>query len=209
LGRGKGSINMERGFRFVAEKVYAIPGRGVVVTGKVESGSVSAGSEIGFLGTEGRWMRAMVIGIEVNRRLVEEAQAGQQASILLEGVRKDQVTLGTVLLEVPADMVPPPVPSPEPGPRPAISASSPSYPGEAIHPSSSLWRTVLFLIIGVLIILAILYFQGIWSPRKIMSSSHPPGFSDKKIAISMQQSAFSQAEIPTDLWRPAVFLAEG
>jgi hypothetical protein len=183
---------MESGFRFVAEKVYAIPGRGIVVTGKVESGSISAGSEIGFLGTEGKWTKATVIGIEVNRRLVEEAEAGQQASILLEGVRKDQVALGTVLLEVPGGPAPITSPLPEPAPRPVVSAPSPPSLQGAIHPPSSLWRTVLFIILGILIILAILYLQGKWEPGKMMTSAHPPGLSDRKIAISLQQSAFSQ-----------------
>ena len=164
---------METGFRFIAEKVYAIPGRGIVVTGKVQSGSVSVGSEIGFLGTDGKWMTALVIGIEVNRRLVEEAGAGQQASILLEGVRKDQVTMGTVLLEVPAPSVPLTSRPPEPTPPPVVSVPSPPSLGKAIHPSSSLWRTVLFIVIGILVILAIFYFQGKWDPRKITASIQP------------------------------------
>jgi hypothetical protein len=190
---------MERGFRFIAEKVYPVPGRGIVVTGKVEGGSVSVGSEVGFLGTEGKWTSALVIGIEVNRRLVEEAEAGQQASILLEGVRKDQVTLGTVLQEVPAAPGPITSPTPESAPRPVIAAPSSPYLEKAIHPSSSLWRTVFFIVLGILVILAILYFQGKWDPRKMITGVPSPGISDKKIAISLQQSAFSQAKIPIDL----------
>ena len=127
---------MESGFRFIAEKVYAIPGRGIVVTGKVESGAVSVGSEVGFLGTGGKWTSALIIGIEVNRRLVEEAEAGQRASIMLEGVRKEQVTLGTVLLEVPAAPVPLTSPPPEPTPRPVGPPPLlPAFAGEG-HPSS-------------------------------------------------------------------------
>ena len=166
---------MEKGFRFTAEKVYPIPGRGIVVTGKVESGSVSVGSEVGFLGTDGKWTTALVIGIEINRRLVEEAEAGQQASILLEGVRKDQVTLGTVLLEVPAGPGPIPSPPPESAPRPVVPAPSQPSLEKAIHPPSSLWRTVFFIVIGILVILAILYFQGKWDPRKMITRVHPPG----------------------------------
>jgi hypothetical protein len=166
---------MERGFRFIAEKVYAIPGRGIVVTGKVEKGSVSVGSEVGFLGTDGKWTSALVIGIEVNRRLVEEAEAGQQASIMLEGVRKEQVTLGTVLLEVPAAPVSITSPPPEPTPRPVVPAPSRPSLEKAIHPPSSLGRTVLFIVIGILVILAILYFQGKWDPRKMITRVHPPG----------------------------------
>lgn len=151
---------MGSGFRFIAEEVFSIPGRGVVVTGRVEDGSVSVGQEIGFLGTDGKWTSALVIGIEVSRRLVEEANAGQRASILLQGVKKDQITLGTVLLEVPAAPAPLPSPPPQPySPAPDLVPSTPSY-GKAIHPPSSLWRTIFFLILGILIIWALFYLRA-------------------------------------------------
>jgi hypothetical protein len=151
---------MEKSFRFIAEKVYSLPGRGVVVTGKVENGSVSVGEEIGLLGTDGQWASALVVGIEVSRRLVEEATAGQQASLLLEGVRKEQITLGTILMEMPATPAPVSSSSPQLPSQPAVSIPSAPSLGKAIHPSSSLGRTVLFAVIGILIILAILYLQG-------------------------------------------------
>jgi len=75
-------MDNRREFRFVANKVYTIPGRGTVVTGKVEKGSVSVGDEIGFIGSDGQLARAVVAAIEVSRRLVEEAQQGQEASLL-------------------------------------------------------------------------------------------------------------------------------
>jgi hypothetical protein len=190
-------------FRFIAEQAYSIPGRGVVVTGKVEEGSISVGSEIGFLGTDGKWTSAMVIGIEVSRRLVEEAEAGQRASILLEGVKKDQITLGTVLTEVPA--APVPLSSPPPLPAPPPVAPSPSGPtlGKAIHPPSSFWRTVLFLLIGILVILAILYVQGKWDPKKFDPKKWDPrkmNVSMEQSRISYQRSAFSQARMAIDLY---------
>ncbi len=166
---------METGFRFVVEKVFTIPGRGVVVSGRVESGAISVGEELGFLGTEGQWVKAMVVAIEVSRRLVEQAEAGQQASFLLQGVKKEQITLGTILVEVPA------VPSAPPTPQPPVPEStqttylpSVSYPGsnKAIQPSSGVGRTLLFLLIGIIIILLLLIAQGKldpkkWDPRKM------------------------------------------
>ena len=150
------------GFRFIAEKTISIPGRGTVVTGKVEEGSVSVGAEVGFLGTDGKWVSAQVVAIEVSRRLVEEAEAGQQASMLLQGVKKDQIAPGMVLIEVPATPVPISSSSRPPEPSLPDGASAPPMPssGKAIHPPSSLWRTALFLVIGILIILAILFLQG-------------------------------------------------
>lgn len=160
---------METGFRFVVEKVFTIPGRGVVVSGRVESGTISVGEEIGFLGTEGQWVRAVVVAIEVARRLVEQAEAGLQASFLLQGVKKEQITVGTILVEVP------PVPAAPPTPQPQMPESTQttyiptvSYPAtnRAIQPSSGLSRTLLFLLIGIIIILLLLIAQGKWDPKK-------------------------------------------
>jgi len=186
-------MNKKGGFRFIAEEVFSIPGRGVVVTGKVEEGSISVGQEIGFLGTDGKWISARVIGIEVSRRLVEEAEAGQRASLLLEGVRKDQITLGTVLMEVPAAPVPIPSPAaPQPSYPPVVTAPSAPSIGKAIHPPSSFWRTVLFIVIGILVILAILYFQGKWDPskwdpRKVQKSFQLSAISNQPLEESTQQ----------------------
>ncbi len=166
---------METGFRFVVEKVFTIPGRGVVVSGRVESGTISVGEELGFLGTEGQWVKAVVVAIEVSRRLVEQVEAGQYASFLLQGVKKEQITLGTILVEVPT------VPSTIPMPQPSVTERANSIPipnisysgnSRAIQPSSGLGRTLIFLLIGLIIILLLLIAQGKldpqkWDPRKM------------------------------------------
>jgi hypothetical protein len=122
---------------------------------------------------------------------VEEAATGQQASLLLEGVRKEQITLGTILMEVPATPVPIRSSPPQPSSQPAVSIPSAPSLGKAIHPSSSLWRTILFVGIGILILLALLYFQGKLGPinpiKKI--ASHPLS------ALSNQPSAFSNTSL--------------
>ena len=79
------------GFRFKVEKTFTVPGRGVVVSGKVEEGKVAVEQVIGFLETTGQWKNVVVVAIEVEQRLVEEAQAGQRASLLLDGVKKKQI----------------------------------------------------------------------------------------------------------------------
>jgi hypothetical protein len=153
-------------FRFTAEEAFAIPGRGLVVTGKVEEGSISVGAEVGFLARDGKWIRALVVAIEISRRLVEEAKAGQRASILLEGVKKDQITLGTVLQDVPVAPVPISSTPAKPSAPPVAATPPPTSWGGPIHPPSTLWRTILFVIIGILVILGILYLQGKWDPKK-------------------------------------------
>ncbi len=166
---------METGFRFVVEKVFTIPGRGVVVSGRVESGTISVGEELGFLGTEGQWVRAAVVAIEVSRRLVDQVEAGQYASFLLQGVKKEQITLGTILVEVPAVPAPPSIPQPSVTERTtSIPMPNMSYSGSsrAIQPSSGIGRTLIFLLIGLIIILLLLISQGKldpkkWDPRKM------------------------------------------
>jgi hypothetical protein len=153
-------------YRFTAEESFSIPGRGVVVTGKVEEGSISVGAKIGFLATDGKWISALVVAIEISRRLVEEAKAGQRASILLQGVKKEQIALGTVLQDVPIAPVPISSAPAQPSSPPVAAAPPTTSGGEPIHPSSSSWRTILFIIIGILVILGILYLQGKWDPKK-------------------------------------------
>lgn len=181
---------MEKGreFRFVANKVYTIPGKGVVVSGRVDKGSVSVGDEVGFIGTNGQMASAVVAAIEVSRRLVETAEAGQEASLLLEGARKDQIVQGTVLMEA---VEAPPQPVTPAGAdtvrydtgEPSPSPSSP----EPISPSSGWGRSVMYILIGLLILLALLFFQGKldtkkwdprkWDPRKKRTSIQPPAVS--------------------------------
>jgi len=164
------------GFRFKVEKVFTIPGRGVVVSGKIEEGRVAVGQSVGFLGADGQWTIAVVMAIEVARRLVEEAEGGQQASLLLEGVKKNQIAIGTVLLDPPPSSVPVETPQRRQTSEPAVTVQTPPPPeisgipdvprGGAIQPSSGLWRAAIILLIGAFIILALLFFQGKWDPMK-------------------------------------------
>lgn len=181
---------MDRGreFRFVANKVYTIPGKGVVVTGRVDKGSVSVGDEIGFIGTNGQMARAVVAAIEVSRRLVETAQAGEEASLLLEGARKDQIVQGTVLMDLPEAPPGPGAPAPAESVRYETAEPPPSpHSPKPIAPSSGLGRSVIYILVGLLILLALLFFQGKldtknwdpkkWDPRKKRTSTQPSAVS--------------------------------
>jgi hypothetical protein len=166
-------MDNRREFRFVANKVYTIPGRGTVVTGKIEKGAVSVGDEIGFIGSDGQLSRGSVTAIEVSRRLVEEAQAGQEASLLLDGLRKGQIVQGTVLMEAPeAAPVPVSPAAAETGPSEAVSPSYPSSVPKPIAPSSGVGRFVIYILIGLLILFLLLLLRGEldlqnWDPRKL------------------------------------------
>jgi hypothetical protein len=171
------------GFRFRVEKVFSIPGRGVVVSGKVEEGKVAVEQVIGFLETTGQWKNVVVMAIEVEHRLVEEAQAGQQASLLLDGVKKNQIAIGTIFLEPPQGSVSREAYRPEPPPEPAVRVPSPPSPemsapahiptGRAIQPSSGSWRLALLVLAGLLIILLLLFFQGKLDSMKKRVDFHP------------------------------------
>jgi translation elongation factor EF-Tu-like GTPase len=116
------------GFRFRVEKSFSIPGRGVVVSGKVEEGKVAVEQVIGFLEATGQWKNVMVVAIEVEHRLVEEAEAGQQASLLLDGVKKNQIAIGTILLDPPQGSVSKEAYQPESVSEPAFPARTPAGP---------------------------------------------------------------------------------
>jgi elongation factor Tu len=78
------------------EDVFSISGRGTVVTGRIERGTVKVGEEIeivGFKPTE----KKIVTGVEMFRKLLDEGQAGDNVGVLLRGVEKDDVERGQVL----------------------------------------------------------------------------------------------------------------
>jgi translation elongation factor EF-Tu-like GTPase len=152
-------MNQKGGFRFMVEEVFSVPGRGVAVQGRVESGTVTLGVGAEFLGKDGKRASGQVIAVEVARQMVEEAQAGQPAILVVEGIHKGQITRGTVLQEEEATPAPG-ITSAEPSYSLSVPAPSEPYLGKAIHPSSSLGRIVLLVIIGILVILAIHHFQG-------------------------------------------------
>lgn len=194
-------MDRAREFRFVANKVYTIPGRGVVVTGRVEKGAVSVGDKVGFLGTDGQMASATVAAVEVSRRLVEEAQSGQEASILLEGARKNQITQGTVLMEAPEASPMPMTPAPAPAETARYERTEPPPPpssAQPIAPSSGLGRLVIFILIGLFILLLLLFSQGKldrqkldprkWDPRKKLASIQTPPNSFQQSAVSFPRT---------------------
>jgi elongation factor Tu len=85
-------------FLMPVEGVYAIKGRGTVVTGRVERGRVRKGQAVEIVGLKPN-RSTVVIDIEQNHRLLDEARAGDNAGLLLRGVEVDEVERGQVLGE--------------------------------------------------------------------------------------------------------------
>jgi elongation factor Tu len=80
-------------FRMTVNGVFSIRGRGTVVAGRIEEGSVSAGDEVRV----DDWTTARVESIEVARHMVPQASAGDEAGLLFTSLDKASVQRGSVL----------------------------------------------------------------------------------------------------------------
>ncbi|MDQ3771771.1 MAG: elongation factor Tu [Actinomycetota bacterium] len=87
----------EKPFLMPIEDVFTITGRGTVVTGRVEQGVLKLGEEIEIVGIQEKTDKTVVTGIEMFRKMLDEARAGDNAGILLRGTKKDDVQRGQVL----------------------------------------------------------------------------------------------------------------
>ena len=83
-------------FLLRVENVYTISGRGTVVTGCIERGSVRVNDEVEIVGLRPT-VRTTCTSIEIFRRFVDEGRAGDNAGILLRGVKADEVERGQVI----------------------------------------------------------------------------------------------------------------
>ncbi|MDQ0514332.1 elongation factor Tu [Mycoplasmoides fastidiosum] len=86
----------EKPFLLPVEDVFTITGRGTVVTGRAERGTLKVGDEIEIVGLRDT-RKAVVTGIEMFRKQLDEVLAGDNAGILLRGINKDDVERGQVL----------------------------------------------------------------------------------------------------------------
>ena len=86
----------DKPFLLAIEDVLTITGRGTVVTGRVERGTVKMGEEVEIVGIKDT-KKTVITGIEMFRKQLDMAQAGDNAGILLRGVNRDEVVRGQVL----------------------------------------------------------------------------------------------------------------
>jgi elongation factor Tu len=78
------------------EDVFSISGRGTVVTGRIERGKIKVGEEVEIVGLKDT-QKSVVTGVEMFRKLLDDAQAGDNVGCLLRGIDKDAVERGQVL----------------------------------------------------------------------------------------------------------------
>ena len=87
----------DKPFMMPIEDVFSITGRGTVATGRVERGQVRVGDEVEIVGIAEETKKTVVTGVEMFRKLLDYAEAGDNVGALLRGVTRDQIQRGQVL----------------------------------------------------------------------------------------------------------------
>ena len=89
--------DIDKPFLMPIEDVFSISGRGTVVTGRVERGRLRVSEEVEIVGIKPAARKTVATQIEMFKKLLDEAQAGDNAAVLLRGVAKNDVERGQVL----------------------------------------------------------------------------------------------------------------
>jgi elongation factor Tu len=87
---------VDKPFLMPVEDVFSITGRGTVATGRIERGKIKVGDEVELVGL-GAAKKAVVTGVEMFRKLLDDGQAGDNVGLLLRGVGKEEIERGMVL----------------------------------------------------------------------------------------------------------------
>nr|CAD7393776.1 unnamed protein product [Timema cristinae] len=87
---------LDKPFLLPVENVYSIPGRGTVVTGRMERGILKKGNDCEFIGYN-KVLKSTVTGVEMFHQILEEAQAGDQLGALVRGVKRDDIRRGMIM----------------------------------------------------------------------------------------------------------------
>ncbi|MEI5994424.1 elongation factor Tu [Candidatus Enterococcus mansonii] len=95
----------DKPFMMPVEDVFSITGRGTVATGRVERGEVRVGDEIEIVGIKEETSKTTVTGVEMFRKLLDYAEAGDNIGALLRGVAREDIERGQVLAK-PASITP-------------------------------------------------------------------------------------------------------
>ena len=87
----------DKPFLMPVEDVFSITGRGTVATGRVERGVLHLSEEVEIVGIKEETQKSVVTGIEMFRKLLDEAQAGDNIGVLLRGIQRTDIERGQVL----------------------------------------------------------------------------------------------------------------
>jgi len=89
--------DVDKPFLMPIEDVFTITGRGTVVTGRVERGTIKVGDEVEIVGLRDSVRKTVATGVEMFRKILDQAEAGDNIGVLLRGVDRKEVERGQVL----------------------------------------------------------------------------------------------------------------
>ncbi len=89
--------DVDKPFLMPIEDIFSITGRGTVVTGRVERGKISIQDTVDIVGIRPKIQKTVITGVEMFRKLLDEAQAGDNVGLLLRGIQKEDVERGQVV----------------------------------------------------------------------------------------------------------------
>ncbi len=90
---------VDKPFLMPIEDVFTITGRGTVVTGRVERGQLKVNEEVEIVGIKEKAIKTTVTGVEMFRKLLDYAEAGENVGLLLRGTRREEVERGQVVVK--------------------------------------------------------------------------------------------------------------
>jgi len=91
--------DIEKPFLMPVEDVFTITGRGTVVTGRVERGVLKVNETVDIVGIHETKQTTTVTGVEMFRKLLDEARAGENVGLLLRGIKREDVERGQVVIK--------------------------------------------------------------------------------------------------------------
>jgi elongation factor Tu len=90
--------DLDKAFLMPVEDVFTITGRGTVITGKIERGTIKVNEEVEIVGIRDK-QKTTVTGIEMFRKLLDYAEAGENVGLLLRGTKREDVERGQVVVK--------------------------------------------------------------------------------------------------------------
>ncbi|MBC8092576.1 MAG: elongation factor Tu [Pseudonocardia sp.] len=91
--------DIDRPFLMPVEDVFTISGRGTVVTGRIERGIVKVNEEVELVGIREKSIKTTTTSIEMFKKFLDEGRAGDNAALLLRGIKREQVERGMVVVK--------------------------------------------------------------------------------------------------------------
>jgi elongation factor Tu len=90
---------VDKPFLMPVEDVFSITGRGTVVTGRIERGTIHTSESVEIIGIKDKAQTTTVTGVEMFRKILDDGQAGDNVGLLLRGIKREEVERGQVVIK--------------------------------------------------------------------------------------------------------------